>query len=162
LNITNATINGGLHAMGASTIVQAAGSTITGVLFRANKGVYNKVEVTGTDNNNMDISNITIDNLLFSNPHTASQAWIRSNNTINRLEFMGKGYIQATGNTIDTLIFAPGKTYTFAAGTNTTINEAWYGSGTPCNPTQIVSSSTTANATVTKTAGTVDFDYIRL
>ncbi|MBO9155429.1 Calx-beta domain-containing protein [Chitinophaga sp. GCM10012297] len=162
LNITNATINGGWHALGASTTVQAAGSTITAVLFRTNKGVYNKVEVTGPDDTNTDIGNTTINNLLFSNTSTASQVWIRSNNTINRLEFKGRGYIQATGNVIDTLIFAPGKIYTFAAGTNTTINEAWYGSGSPCNPTQIISSSTTANATVTKTSGTVDFDYVRL
>ncbi len=162
INITNATINGGWHALGAGTAVQAAGSRIVGGIFRVNKGVYNYVEVTGAGDTNMDISNATIDNLLFSNTSTASQAWIRSNNTINRLEYKGRGYIQATGNVIDTLIFAPGKIYTFAAGTNTTINEAWYGSGSPCSPTQIISSSTTANATVTKTGGTVDFDYIRL
>ncbi len=48
------------------------------------------------------------------------------------------------------------------ANTNNTINDAWYGSGSPVTLPQIVSSLTTANATVTKTSGTVDFDYVRL
>ncbi|MFC7526915.1 Calx-beta domain-containing protein [Parapedobacter sp. GCM10030251] len=162
LNITNATINGGWYAMGAATTVLAEGSQIKANLFRVNTGVYGNVEVTTGTDDNMYISNATIDDLLFSHSGTSSQAYIREGNTINRLEFLGRGYIAGTGNSIDTLIFAPGKIYTFAAGTNTTINDAWYGSGTPCNPTQIISSSTSSNATVTKTNGTVDFDYIRL
>ncbi|MBO9152171.1 Calx-beta domain-containing protein [Chitinophaga sp. GCM10012297] len=162
LNITNATINGGWHAMGTSKTVQAAGSNIIGAtVFRTNAGVYNKVDVATTNDAAISINATTIGDLLFSNNNAASGAYLGTGNTVDRLEFRGKGSILGTGNTIDTLIFAPGKTYTFASNTNTTINDAWYGSGSPCNPTQIVSSSTT-NATVTKTNGTVDFDYIRL
>lgn len=162
LDITNANITGGWHAMGANKTVLAAGSTISGAIFRANAGVYNKVMVSANNNDNVSITNTTIDDLLFSSSSTASQMYIGASNTINRLEFKGRGAISGTGNIIDTLIFAPGKIYTFLAGSNTTINDAWYGSGSPCNPTQIISSSATTNATVTKTSGTVDFDYIRL
>src|SRR5690606_1119243 len=59
-------------------------------------------------------------------------------------------------------IFFPGSRYVLTAGTNTTITNGWFGSGTPCQLTEIWSSSTSTNATVTKTDGTADFDYVRL
>ncbi len=59
-------------------------------------------------------------------------------------------------------MFFPGNRYTLTSGTNTTITGEWYGSGTPCRLTEIVSSSTTSNATITKTSGDVSFDYVRL
>src|SRR5690606_15981354 len=84
-----------------------------------------------------------------------------TNNQLDTVEFKGGGRFYGTNNTVGTLIFFPGSRYTFNAGTNTTITGDWFGSGTPCKLTEIVSSSTT-NATVTKTTGAVDFDYVRL
>src|SRR5690606_28411325 len=83
-------------------------------------------------------------------------------NTLGALEFKGRGAITGTGNTIGDLIFSPGKIYTLTAGTNTTITGNWFGSGTPCNLTEIVSSTTTSNATITKTTGNVNLDYVRI
>src|SRR5690606_28069144 len=88
-------------------------------------------------------------------------AHISGGNTIGQLEFKGAGNINGTANTIGTLIFSPGKKYTLLSGSTNTITGEWFGSGTPCNLTEI-SSSSTANATITNSAGTVDFDYIRL
>lgn len=163
LNITNATINADWEYTGGSKSLQASGSIINApAYFKANNAAYNIVSTAATNGNYILVNSISAKEFIFTNPATTSGALINGGNTIGKLEFKGKGYIYGTGNTIDTLIFSPGKVYTFLSGTNNTITKEWYGSGSPCNPTQIVSSSTTANATVTKTSGTVDFDYIRL
>jgi hypothetical protein len=147
----------------AAHSLNAAGSTITTPGFTANGFTYDKVNITGTAAVNGSTSNATIDSLIFTNTSTTSAAGIYgASNILNYVEYKGSGGIYATGNIIDTLVFFPGNTYTLTAGTNTTITGEWYGSGTPCKPTEIVSSSTTANATVTKTGGAADFDYIRL
>jgi hypothetical protein len=147
----------------AAHALNAAGSTITTSGFTANGFTYNKVNITGTTAVSGSMSNATIDSLIFTNTSTTSLIGINGvNNVLNYVEYKGSGGIYATGNTIDTLVFFPGNTYTLTAGTNTTITGEWYGSGTPCRPTEIVSSSTSANATVTKTSGTAEFDYIRL
>ena len=86
-------------------------------------------------------------------------ARISSNNTMKYLEFRGGGNIIGTNNVIDTLVFTPGRIYTFANATTTTINDAWYGSGTPCNLTEIKSPT---GATVNMTSGNVVFDYARI
>src|SRR5690606_4865598 len=88
-------------------------------------------------------------------------AYISGGNTIDQLEFKGAGFINGSGNTFGTLIFSPGKKYTLLSGSTNTITGDWFGSGTPCNLTEISSSSTT-NATISNSTGTVDFDYIRL
>lgn len=147
----------------AAHTLLAAGSTIAAETFLATGMTYNKVNVSGILNSNAVLSNATIGQLAFTNPNTASQAGISgTNNTIGTLDYKGAGGMYGTGNTIDTLIFFPGNTYTFTNGTNTTITGAWYGSGTPCRLTEIVSSSPSANATITKTSGNVEFDYVRL
>src|SRR5690606_25543190 len=100
--------------------------------------------------------------VVFTDVAVASEVGINgANNQLDMVEFKGGGRIYGTNNTIGTLIFFPGSRYTFDAGTNTIITGNWFGSGTPCRLTEIVS-STTANATVTKSSGTVDFDYVRL
>jgi hypothetical protein len=147
----------------AAHALNAAGSTITTPGFAANGFTYNKVNITGTAAVNGTMNGATLDSLIFTNTSTTSAAGIYgANNTLNYVEYKGSGGIYATGNAIDTLVFFPGSTYTLTAGTNTTITGEWYGSGTPCRPTEIQSSSTSANATVTKTSGTAEFDYIRL
>jgi hypothetical protein len=147
----------------AAHALNAAGSTITTPGFTANGFTYNKVNITGTAAVHGSTSNASIDSLIFTNTSITSTAGINgANNTLNYVEYKGSGGIYATGNIIDTLVFFPGNTYTLNAGTNTTITGEWFGSGTPCRPTEILSSSTSSNATVTKTSGTVDFDYIRL
>jgi hypothetical protein len=162
LNITNTLFNGGWHYRGGARTLQAAGSVLNASIFRSNGHTYNVVNATAAADNYFSIVNTTLDTLVFTDPSTTSQAWLGGTNTINYMEFKGKGAITGTGNTIDTLVFFPGNTYTLTAGTNTTITGGWFGSGTPCKPTEIVSSSTSANATVTQTSGTVEFDYIRL
>lgn len=160
-NVSNATLDAGWNYAGANKNLQAAGSVFTSNYFRAIGGTYNKVTITTASNDREYLANTTIDQLVFSVASTASEASVGPGNTINQLEFKGRGVILGTGNNIGTLIFAPGMTYIFGTGTNTTITTNWFGSGSPCNPTQIISSGATP-ATVTKTSGTVDFDYVRL
>ncbi|WP_346320927.1 Calx-beta domain-containing protein [Chitinophaga sp. YIM B06452] len=161
INVTNATINASWNYVGANKTLQAAGSVLTCGYFRVNGGTYNKVNVTTAENDYILISNTTVNELLFSHSSGSSEAYIGGGNNINLLEFKGRGVINGTGNTIGTLVFAPGKTYILQSGSNNTITGEWYGSGSPCNPTQITTTAATA-ATVTKTSGTVDFDYVRL
>lgn len=168
MNISNATIT--LDTVWqytgtptAHTLI-ATGSTINTELFNAQGLTYNNVNVSDIINTSAVMSNTTVDGrLTFTNTNTASQAGINgANNILNTVEYKGGGGVYATGNVIDTLIFFPGNTYTFTAGTNTTITDSWYGSGTPCRLTEILSSSTGANATITKLNGDVTFDYVRL
>ncbi|RWU06147.1 Calx-beta domain-containing protein [Pedobacter chitinilyticus] len=161
LDIRNATINAKWQYTGTNKSLQASGSTVIASVFRTNGETYNKVDVTTNASQNIGISQTTIADLLFSNNSNTSQAVITGNNTIGRLEFKGKGFINGTGNTIETLIFAPGKIYTFLSGSTNTITKDWFGSGTPCNLTEINGSATGA-FTVNKTTGGVEFDYVRL
>ncbi|PZF72758.1 T9SS type A sorting domain-containing protein [Taibaiella soli] len=143
--------------------LNATGSTINTKTFNALGMSYNEVNVNDLVNTSAVLSNTTVNRLTFTNPSLASLAGINGgNNTIGTAEYKGGGGIYTTGNTIDTLIFFPGATYTFTAGTNTTVNKAWFGSGTPCHLTEIYSSSATANATVNRPSGTTTFDYVRL
>lgn len=147
----------------ASHTLNATNSTITTPAFHATGLIYNLVNVTGTLNTSAIINSTTIDSLNFTNTNTASAAGINgTSNILNIVDYKGGGGIYGTGNSIDTLIFFPGNTYTLTAGTNTTINGQWYGSGTPCRATEIISSSASVNATITKNSGDVDFDYVRL
>ncbi|HTN06155.1 T9SS type A sorting domain-containing protein [Agriterribacter sp.] len=162
LNISNATISGTWRYTGTNKTLNAANSVLTMGVFNANGGTYDRVNITTASGSNIGITNTTFNEIVFTQNSAASGARIGAGNTIGRLEFKGGGAITGTGNTIDELIFSPGKIYTLTAGTNTTITGNWYGSGTPCNLTEIVSSGTTANATITKTSGTVDLDYVRI
>jgi hypothetical protein len=147
----------------AAHALNAANSVITTAGITADGLSYNKVNITGTVALNGTINGTTIDSLVFTNASTSSLAGINgANNNLNYVEYKGAGGIYGTGNTIDTLIFFPGNTYTLTAGTNNTITGEWFGSGTPCRLTEIFSSSVGANATVTKTGSNVEFDYIRV
>lgn len=166
VNISGATITTGTWTYTGATTnhsLTATNATINATAFNANGFTYNKVNVSGTLNTSAQLSSCTIDSLIFTNPSTVSAVGINgTGNTLSYVEYKGSGGIYGTGNTIDTLIFFPGANYTLNAGTNTTITGEWFGSGTPCHLTQIYSSSTTTNATVTKTSGDVNFDYVRL
>lgn len=166
MNISNATITTALWRYSNTVTnhsLNAANSSITANTIIAAGLQYDTVNVSGILNSSAIIASTTINRLTFTDPSTISAVGINgTSNTFGRVEYKGSGAIYGTGNIIDTLIFFPGNTYTLTAGTNTTINDAWYGSGTPCRATEIVSSSTTANATITKTSGDVDFDYVRL
>lgn len=167
IDISNATLNldtvWRYNGAAAAHTLNAAGSTINTEIFNAQGMTYNNVNVSEPVNTAAVLSNATIGKLTFTNISGASLAGINgTNNTFRTVEYKGGGAVYGTGNVMDTLIFFPGSTYTFTNGTNTTINNAWYGSGTPCRATEISSSSTTANATITRTNGSVDFDYVRL
>lgn len=147
----------------ANHTLNAANSSITTGDFKAEGMQYDTVMVTGNISTDVAMNSTTINRLTFTNPSTASTVGITgSNNTLGRVEYKGSGTITGTTNVMDTLIFFPGNTYTLSAGSNNTINDAWYGSGTPCRATEIVSSSTTVNATITKNGDQASFDYIRL
>tara|TARA_R110000868_G_scaffold822_2_gene6104 strand:- start:5660 stop:15532 length:9873 start_codon:yes stop_codon:yes gene_type:complete len=161
LDIRNANYTGKWQYTGSNKTLQASGSKLTASVFKVNGGIYDKVDVTANASSNISITQTTIADLLFSNTANTSQAFVAANNTIDRLEFKGKGYISGTGNTIETLIFSPGKMYTFLSGSTTTITKDWFGSGTPCNLTEINSSAAGA-FTITKTTGEVELDYVRL
>ncbi|MBV8255945.1 MAG: Ig-like domain-containing protein, partial [Chitinophaga sp.] len=162
MNITNARIATNWTYFGANKNLQASGSTLTVPYFIVNGGAYNRVDVTTYVGGQMNISKTTIEDLVFSNTNATTGAFIGGNNQINRLEFKSRGTIGGPSNTIGTLIFTPGKVYTFAAGSNTTITNDWFGSGTPCNLTEFISASSTVNATITKTGSNISFDYVRV
>jgi hypothetical protein len=166
INVSNATITANLwrySGSAAAHTLNAANSTITTPTFTATGLTYNNVNVTGILSTNATLSNATINNLIFTNASTSSTVGINGvSNTIATLEYKGSGGVYGTGNTINTLTFFPGKTYTFTAGTTTNITGDWFASGTPCSLTEIVSSSASANATINKTGGAPEFDYIRV
>lgn len=167
INISNSTIIAAYTwrflGTAANHSLNASNSSITAGNFKVNGMQYDTVNVTGITAANVSMSSTTIKRLTFTNPNTVSTVGITGNsNTLGRVEYKGSGTIGGTGNVMDTLIFFPGNSYVFNAGTNNTITKEWFGSGTPCRPTDIQSSSATVNATVTKTNGTAEFDYIRV
>ncbi len=146
----------------ANHSLNAANSSITTSDFKAAGMTYDTVNVTNTLATSVNMATTTVRSLNFTDPSNASAVGIvGSGNTLGRVEYKGSGIINGS-NTIDTLVFFPGSIYTLTAGTNTTVNNAWFGSGTPCRLTEIVSSSVTANATITRINGDVNFDYVRL
>ncbi|KIA94125.1 hypothetical protein OC25_11090, partial [Pedobacter kyungheensis] len=161
INITGANITGAWRYQGGIKTLTATNSVIKARRFLVDGGTYNIVDATGGTASDSYVNNTTVNDLLFSNPSATSAVFINGGNTIGRLEFKGKGNIAGTGNTIETLIFSPGKVYTFLSGSTNTITKDWFGSGTPCNLTEINSSAAGA-FTINKTAGAVEFDYVRL
>lgn len=146
----------------ANHTLNAANSIITTGDFKAEGMQYDTVMVTGNVAAAVAMNSTTINRLTFTDPSTTSTVGITgNNNTLGRVEYKGSGTITGTNNVMDTLIFFPGNRYTLTSGTNNTVNDAWYGSGTPCRPTEIVSSAGT-NATLTKNGDPVNFDYVRL
>ncbi|MFC7523503.1 Calx-beta domain-containing protein [Parapedobacter sp. GCM10030251] len=141
--------------------LSAAGSSISTNQFLSAGFTYEQVSINGTASGHGGFSDVTARKVVFTDPNVASLIGINGgNNQLDTVEFKGGGRIYGTNNTIGTLIFFPGSRYMFTAGTNTTITDDWFGSGTPCRLTEIVSSGP-ANATVTMTSGNVNFDYVR-
>src|SRR5690606_8152084 len=161
IDISNATITSGWSYLGSQKSLTATDSEITASYFYANGGIYDKVDIQTVTANRILVLNSSFSEIVFSNASNTSSAHISGGNTIGQLEFKGSGFINGTGNTIGTLIFSPGKKYTLLSGSTNTVTGEWFGSGTPCNLTEISSSSTT-NATITNSTETVEFDYIRL
>jgi gliding motility-associated-like protein/uncharacterized repeat protein (TIGR01451 family) len=165
IDISGSTINVGLWRFSGVTTkrsLNAANSVINGTII-ATGFTYDVVNVPGVASGIATINNTIVKQLTLTDPNVGSAAGINgANNTIGRLEYKGSGSVYGTGNVIDTLIFFPGNIYQFAPGTNTTVTGEWFGSGTPCRLTEIKSGHATLKATITKTSGTVDFDYIRL
>lgn len=162
VDISNSIINGNwYYNTTSSKVLIASGSVITSPRIGINGGAYNIIDISGGNGALMSINNITAPTITFSNVDPASTVTIGGSNTIGTLEFKSKGFITGS-NTVNTLIFSPGRIYTLTANTNTTVTGSLYGSGTPCNSTEINSSSTTTSATITKASGAVNLDYIRL
>lgn len=167
VDISGSAINTGAHwrysGGDSNRSLDATDAEIHTPLFIAQGMEYHEVYIGGTSSTQARFTDITASKVTFTNTSTSSTIGINgANNTLGTVEYMGSGGIYGTDNTIGTLIFFPGNTYIFNSGTNTIITENWYGSGTPCRLTEILSSSTSVNATVTKASGTVNFDYVRL
>lgn len=146
----------------ANHTLNAANSSITTGDFKAEGMQYDTVLVTGTINTDVAMNFSTINRLVFTNPATTSTVGINGNsNTLTYVEYKGSGGIYGTNNVMDTLVFFPGNSYVFNGGSNNTIRNEWFGSGTPCRLTEIRSTNST-NATITKTNGTAEFDYVRV
>lgn len=159
IDISNTNYSGGWRYNGTNKSLNAANSILNAATFIVNGGVYNKVNVTTQNVNWAIVTNTTVSKLVYANTAPSTSLNVAAGNTIDTLEFKARGNITGTGNTIGTLIFSPGRQYTFATGTNTTVTNAWYGSGTPCSLTDISSPGT---ATVTVNGDPVNLDYIRL
>ncbi len=166
VNIEGSTINGTWRFNGpvANHTLLASNSVINSPdVFLAEGFSYNIVNNGSATSTNINFNNTSIDKLTFTNPSSTSTTGINGNNNIlGTVEYKGSGVINGTANQIDTLIFFPGSNYTLTNGTNNTITGEWFGSGTPCKPTEIKSNSASASASLTKTSGSVDFDYVRL
>ncbi|WP_298713901.1 Ig-like domain-containing protein, partial [Chitinophaga sp.] len=164
LDISNANItaiNFQYYGGFVNRTVNAANSRITGSAI-LHSGSYNLITITGTASGNCQLTNVTADSLIFTNPHNASAVGINgSNNTLNYVEYKGSGAIYGTNNTMGTLVFFPGNVYRLNGGSTNTVTGEWFGSGTPCRLTEIRSTNTTP-ATMVKTSGDVIFDYVRL
>lgn len=146
----------------ANHSLNAANSRITTGDFKAEGMQYDTVLVTGTINTDVAMNFTTVNRLVFTDPATTSTVGINgSNNTLTYVEYKGSGGIYGTNNVMDTLVFFPGNSYTFNGGSNNTIGNEWFGSGTPCRLTEIRSTNST-NATITKLNGPAEFDYIRV
>ncbi|GAB3358532.1 hypothetical protein GCM10027566_23190 [Arachidicoccus ginsenosidivorans] len=165
LNISGSVINTNYwRYSGDSTshTLDASNTKISTPVFIVNAMQYDTVNVSGTLSTHAQLSGAQINKLTFTDTDGASNIGINgAANQIGTLTFKGGGAIYGTANVIDTLIFFPGSSYTFKAATNTTINNAWYGSGTPCKLTEIKTDGG-ANAIITRSTGVTDFDYIRV
>lgn len=142
--------------------LNAQNAHITTPVFIVTGKQYDTVTVSGTLSTHCVPSGAQINQLTFTDSDGASHIGLNgAANKIGTLTFKGGGAFYGTGNIIDTLVFFPGSSYTFKAATNTTINNAWYGSGTPCKLTEILTDGA-SNATITRPAGSTAFDYIRV
>lgn len=158
IDITNTNFTGHWGYTGTTKTLTATNSMITATNFFANGGTYNRVTAATGNSANVTVNNATISSLRLINTAPTAEINIGSNNSIDTLEFKGKGNI-GTNNTFGTLIFAPARSYSFINNSNNTITNAWYGSGTPCTPTDISSPGT---ATVTVNGDPVNLDYVLL
>src|SRR5690606_1727655 len=126
--------NGGV----SNRSLNAAGSTIIANQLLVNGFSYDQISIGGNVASHGTLSNISATKIVFTDPTVGSQVGINGeNNQLDTVEFKGGGRIYGTNNTIGTLIFFPGGHYIFNAGTNTTITDSWFGSGTPCQLTEI-------------------------
>ncbi|MEM6769343.1 MAG: hypothetical protein AAF597_02065, partial [Bacteroidota bacterium] len=110
---------------------------------------------------------IALHDVVFSNPSGrgrmfTDQFLTPQTLTTNELTFFGNGNLELTVNT-DTMIFAPGKAYVFAADLTQTINRFWQTIGNNCTPISLSSSSlgTQASASVPAT-GEILADFVQM
>lgn len=138
LDITNATITttSRWDYRFANRTLAATGSHVTSQYVFATSGPVNvnypRVDLAygGSLTNIFAIDATTFGQLTFTSTLNTSNGLISSNNTIRRLEYKGAGVIGG-GNTIDTLILAGSRIYTFGTGINN-INKYLSAQATPC------------------------------
>ncbi len=106
--------------------------------------------------------------LSFNQPATKSSsssastpsAYGAATNTYNKLTFWEDGAIKSD-NTIDTLVFFPGNTYTLTSSTTQKIVDTFICTGT-CSKQITLSGSSTSVATISKSSGSVAVDFVTI
>jgi len=124
------------------------------------------IELTGTRGAIRSDLGVTFNNVLFSNP-AGNGLIIQQNSSTNdvvanTVEFFGNGRLDLELTT-DTLLFAPGKSYTLKADADQTINSYWQTIGNNCTPIALQSSinGTQARAQVPAT-GKIIADFVQM
>jgi len=124
------------------------------------------IELTGTGGAIRSNSGATFNNILFSNPAgnglIIQDNFVTGNVVASTVEFFGNGRLDLALIT-DTLLFAPGKSYTFKADAEQTINSYWQTIGNNCTPIALQSTinGTQARAQVPAT-GKIIADFVQM
>lgn len=106
---------------------------------------------------------ISLNNLNFTSTTGRGLMDVRTTDRIeyNKVTFNNDGYLLRE-HAMDTLIFAPGHTYTLHSGRRQIINDHWEIMGAPCAPINLNASSIGVPATVEKINGDVTGNYINM
>jgi len=143
---------GGFSAYGAANVTIDPGNSL--------------VELTSTSGTIRADHGVNFNNVLFSNPSGNGLIVQEESATIDvvasTVEFYGNGRLDLELTT-DTLLFAPGKSYTFKADADQTINKYWQTIGNNCTPIGLQSSinGTQARAQV-PAEGKIIADFVQM
>ena len=142
---SNCTLNAG-----TSNLIFTNGGAFSG----GSKAYYN---ISYTAGNNASISGVTSANDISFTPAGTITG---STSTFNNVSFTNNGTINGS-NTFNNLTFGSLSTYTLAAGTTQTVNGTITCSSS-CSGLSTFKSSTSSPAIISKAAGSVSFDYVKL
>lgn len=151
VDISNATLNFSQYwdyRLSGKSLV-STGSHITTPIIVSDALSYPWVDVTGLAGTS--VTSTTFGQLTFTDSSVTSSVSIGANNIIHILEFKGKGAI-GTNNTIDTLLLAGSRNYTFA-GTNT-INKYLQAQSLPCTGLSEIKGNPTGTLAFSSSAAT--------
>jgi hypothetical protein len=146
------------YAVGSQQLFEGGGFTYNDIVFDAGGQIYD-------DNTIHDVSfggegqirgNNTFHDVTFND-----NALLYAPSTYNNVTMAKNGEILYFSNTFNNLSFSPGYTYTLEAGQTQTVGNLC-AVGTGALPIRIQSSSVGSPATISKTSGTLCWDYVRI